>query len=145
MRSAVPTLSAEQRQTLAQLADELVPAAEGMPAASDVDVHAEWIDRVLVVRPDLHATLTRILDQAAGKNTEEHIRELNSEAPEDLAALGLAVTGAYYLHPEVRERLGYPGQERRPPSANEAEHFLQDGLLDPVIQRGPVYRSTDDS
>ena len=41
------------RATFRAIADVLIPAAEGMPAASEVGVHGEVLDRILGLRPDL--------------------------------------------------------------------------------------------
>jgi hypothetical protein len=131
-----------QRATLAGLADELVPSALGMPAASEVDVHVKWIDRALKARPDLVPVLIRVLDAAAGEEPAEALRRLNEEDPDGVGALGTLVTGAYYLHPKVRKLIGYPGQKENPALPDEAEHYLGGGILDPVIARGPIYRST---
>ena len=46
-------LSGEDRAAYARLADVLIPAAEGMPSASEVDVHTRWVDQALRLRPDL--------------------------------------------------------------------------------------------
>ena len=42
---------------------------------------------------------------------------------------------------KVRKRIRFPGQGKRPPFSDEAEYDLRDGLLDPVIERGPVTES----
>lgn len=136
------SLDAEQRATLTRLADELVPAALDMPSASEVDVPGEWADRVLAVRPDLGPGVLRVLDAAKGADPGTILRRLNEEDPEGIGALGTLVTGAYYLHPRVRELLGYPGQPNAPVSPGESDHYLRDGILDPVRKRGPVYRPT---
>jgi len=39
----------------------------------------------------------------------------------------------------VRARIGYPGQRRDPARFEEAVDQLSDGILDPVIARGPIY------
>lgn len=137
-----PTLDDEQRATLAALADELVPAALGMPAASEVDVQGEWVDRVLRARPDLGPNLLRTLDGARGQDPADVVHRLNEEDADGMATLGTVVTGAYYLHPRVRELLGYRGQPHAPASPGESDHYLRDGILDPVRARGPVYRPT---
>ena len=49
--------------------------------------------------------------------------------------LGTAVAGAYYLHPDVRARLGYPGQVPRPINALEFPAFEAEGLLDHLVTR----------
>lgn len=132
----------ESRATLAALADVLVPEAEGMPAASQVDVQGRWVDRVLRVRPDLAGELARVLGAARGHEPVAEVARLQQEDPEGFAVLALAVTGAYYLHPRVRKLIGYPGQKKNPPYPDEADYYLRDGLVEPVTSRGPIYRPT---
>lgn len=130
------------RGTLADLADVLVPAAEGMPAASEAGVAGAGLDQVLAARPDLRATLEGLLAGAAGADPRAEVNRLAAEAPDAFATLALVVTGGYYLDPEVRRRIGYPGQVPNPAAPGEAEHDLRGGLLDPVLARGPLYRAT---
>jgi hypothetical protein len=56
--------------------------------------------------------------------------------------LTAVVPGAYFLNPETRAALGYPGLERRPIDPDAAPDYDDDGLLASVIERGPVYRAT---
>lgn len=135
-------LDTESRATLAALADVLVPEAEGMPAASRAEVHGKWVDRVLRVRPDLTPDLVRVLDAARGRDPVAEIARIQQEDAAGFGALALAVTGAYYLNPRIRKLIGYPGQKPNPPYPDEADYYLRDGLLDPVIARGPIYRPT---
>jgi hypothetical protein len=132
----------ESRATLAALADVLVPEAEGMPAASQVDVHGKWVDRVLRVRPDLVDVLSRVLGEARGRDPVTEVARLQQDDPDGFAVLALAVTGAYYLNPRIRKRIGYPGQKSNPPYPDEADYYLRDGLVGPVTARGPIYRPT---
>ena len=63
---ATAVLDADARARLADLADVLIPAGINLPSASEADVHHEWIDRVLTVRPDLIELLrTRSVRQAS--------------------------------------------------------------------------------
>lgn len=41
--------------------------------------------------------------------------------------------------PAVRARIGYPGQRRDPARLEEAADQISDGILDPVLARGPIY------
>jgi hypothetical protein len=41
---------------------------------------------------------------------------------------------------DVRERLGYPGQQARP--FEPRPDYEEDGLIQSVIERGPIYRPT---
>jgi len=45
------------REHLGELADALIPAKSGMPAASEAGAVGEWLAGVLPARPDLEAPL----------------------------------------------------------------------------------------
>jgi len=130
----------DSRATLAALADVLVPEAEGMPAASQVEVQGKWLDRVLRARPDLASDLARVLVEARGREPVAEIARLQQGDPSGFATLALCVTGAYYMNPRIRKLIGYPGQIKNVPYPDEADYYLRDGLLDPVLERGPIYR-----
>ena len=134
-----PTLTTEQRETFFALADALIPAAHGMPAASEAGAVDKWLARALAARPDLVPALLELLDDAGGRDPEKEARRLHAEEPERFAALAAIASGGYYMNLKVRKRIGYPGQGKRPPFPDEAEYDLRDGLLDPVIERGPIH------
>ena len=50
-------MSGIDRQTLSALADELIPAADGMPSASQAGAAGRLLDEVLAVRGDLEEPL----------------------------------------------------------------------------------------
>jgi choline dehydrogenase-like flavoprotein len=131
---------AEQRAVFAALADVLIPAADGMPAAGEVDVGGKWLDRALGARPDLEPVLARVLSEAAERDPDAEVRRLHDEDPEGFEALSLLASGAYTMHAKVRKRLGYPGQKQNPPLPDEAEYYLDGGLLDPVLALAPFGR-----
>ncbi|MGY1644188.1 hypothetical protein ACI782_24025 [Geodermatophilus sp. SYSU D00703] len=136
------TIDATQRSTLAALADVLVPAAEGMPAASEVGVAAEGLDRVLRVRPDLEADLSRVLRAGTGPDAAEQIRDLQRDDPAAFEALAMTVTGAYYTDKRVRDLIGYPGQLYDRQRLERDQIDASDPMLQRVVGRGPVYRPT---
>ena len=139
------SLDPRRRETLAALADVLIPAAEGMPRASDAGVAGKWLDRVVAARPDILADLVRVLDGAAGKDPAAEVRRLQEDGASGFGALALAATGGYYMNPKIRRLIGYPGQKRNPPYPDEADFYLRDGFLDPVRERGSIYRPTPPS
>ena len=47
---------------------------------------------------------------------------------------------AYFLNERVRQQIGYAGQTAL--QLDERPDYLDDGLLDSVIRRGPIYRPT---
>ncbi len=134
------TIENKDRSTLAGLADVLIPASAGFPSASQVGVAAEGLDQVLAVRPDLAKPLKVILQSAKGRNPAEVVAQLQDENPASFAALAEIVAGAYFMNPQVRVAIGYHGQVPQP-LASRPDH-LNDGLLQPVIDRGPIYRPT---
>ncbi len=79
---------------------------------------------------------------AVEPDPETRLAQLRGDDPAALETLVLLVTGAYYMHPKVRKLIGYPGQKATPEYPDEAEYYLSDGLLDPVLARGPIYRPT---
>ena len=112
------------------LADQLIPGEDGMPSASEAGATGRWLDAVLEARPDLRAPLERL-------DPEASLATLPERDPDGWAALTSAVVAAYYFNPEVRERIGYPGQQAIPLGPPDHEE-----LLDSVVARGPVYRPT---
>jgi len=133
------------RDAFGALADVLLPATDDLPAPTSVDVHGRWLDRVLAARPDLAEPLAAILAAAQGADATAAARRLHATDPEAFAILSLAVTGAYYLSPTVRRRIGYPGQKADPAPDDEPEYWLRDGILDPVAARGPRWRRPPDA
>ena len=112
-----------------------------MPAASQAGVAGRGLDELLASRPDLADDLRSLLDAAAGVDPAEAIR-LYQRAPDGaaMAILSTVVPGAYYLDPDIRARIGYPGQQAiaiPDPSMDRAD----EALLRPVIERGPIHRS----
>jgi hypothetical protein len=129
------------RERLSELADALIPAASDMPSATEAGAVGEWFDAVLAARPDLSVPLAGVTAATAGMEPAEAIAALPARDPAAWAAFTTAVPAAYFMNPEVRERLGYPGQEAVPIDPDAPPDYLEDGLLDSVRARPPVYRS----
>lgn len=129
----------EERMRLASIGDALIPAAHGMPAASEVGVGDAQLDLVLAARPDLAEALHRGLAHVAAdpRRLFAALEETDTEA---FGAIVLAILGGYYMHPDVRRRLGYPGQVPIPPDVNGSPEWEREGLLDGVRRRGRIYR-----
>src|SRR5690349_24841358 len=138
------TFNQEERMLLGRLADELTPAGDGMPAASVAGVADEWLDAVLAARPDLavglKSLLQKALDWPAAAAAMDYFR---SNDPEAFGVLTEIAAAAYFMNPEVQRAIGYSGQEPRP--MDPRPDYLDDGLLEAVIRRGPIYRPTPGS
>jgi hypothetical protein len=136
-------LTDEQREVLREYADTLIPGGAGLPSASEVDVHMKWIDRVLRARPDLSPHVLAVLKSDGEPRAE--LDRWRLEKRETFDGFTLAVAGGYFMNPRVRKLLGFPGAapKRKPPYPDEADYYLDDGqLLEPVLERGPIYRTT---
>lgn len=131
------------RETFKGIADVLIPNAEGMPAASEVGVHEETLDMILGLRPDLRENFVRGLTSIQGKEPRDAANALNMSDGHALTAIGLVASAGYYMSPVVREKIGYPGQQSRPdPDPDATPPYVADGMLQKVIDRGPIFRST---
>ena len=137
------TATLELRDWLRPLADALIPAGDGMPAASAVGVADAQLDLVLSACPDLNRHLGRALALTAGMAPAEVLAALAELDPTAHGALLEAVAGGYYAHPQVRELLGYAGQRPVPLRPEDYPEYLAQGLLERVVERGPVYRQAD--
>lgn len=140
-KTPAPSFDTEQRARLASLADVLMPAGEGLPAPSDIEVQGLWLDQAVAALPAMAEALPAVL--AMPGSPSEVIQRLQAEQPQVFVAFSFLVSGAYLMHPHVRHALGYegPAVQPNPPLEGETEYYLEDGLLDPVIARGPIYRA----
>ena len=135
------------RARLARIADVLVPAYEQMPAASSVGIAGDLLDRALRARPDLTADCRRAVTACADPPSPEALEQLAEADPGGFSALMVLVLGGYYMSAEVRKLLHYAGQEALRIDIGELPAYIEEGLLDEVTDRGPIYRTTppDDS
>jgi hypothetical protein len=133
---------AGRRAVLAAAGDVLIPKGDGMPSASEAGVAMRWLDEVLRLRPDFGPQLAAVLDRIKGADLAAAMERLRAEDPAGFAVLAEVVAGGYFLNPEVRSSIGYPGQQSVPIEHEEPPDYEQDGLIASVIARGPVYRPT---
>jgi hypothetical protein len=131
-------LDDRERGTIAAIADYLIPAAGAMPSAADV-VDEGRLAFVLRARPDLAEPLGAALRADLGDDVGERLARLAAE-PANLAALQLAIVGGYYTDRRVRDLIGYPGQSAIELRSWEYPAYLEEGLIDAVLARGPVWR-----
>ena len=135
---SAPSPTAAQRSVLAGLADVLIAEGRGMPAASRVGVAGGLLDRCLEAAPVLAEPLLALLDEAPADAPATYARDLAANHPDDFAVLSTVVVGAYYLSPQVRDLIGYPGQEPSPLTVAAEPDYLD--MLERVYERHPGYR-----
>jgi len=127
-----------RQAALAAVADYFIPAAHGMPSAADV-LTDDRLNFVLNARPDLVAPLQAALGPDLATDVEGRLRALASE-PDNLGALQLVIVAGYYTDKRVRELIGYPGQAAIEVKSWLYPEYLEEGLIDAVMARGPVWR-----
>jgi hypothetical protein len=138
-RGATALLDDGELATFRAMADVLIPAAHGMPSAGDV-VDVDRLRFVLSARPDLLEPLRAALRPGLDDDPRVRVESLERDAPGDLAALHLVLVGGYYTDTQVRDLIGYPGQMALELRSWEYPAYLEEGLIDAVLARGPVWR-----
>jgi hypothetical protein len=121
---------------LAALSDVLIPSA------SQAGVAEQWLDAVLTALPEVAEPLAALLLTLAGQDPAVAAARLQNEDPASFDLLCTVVAGAYFLNPDVRRSIGYPGQQPVPIQVESPPDYEQDGLLASVLSRGPIYRPT---
>lgn len=132
------TLSDDERAMFTAIADHLIPAAHGMPSAAQI-VTDDRLQFVLRSRPDLSEPLKAALRSGLGADLADRLARLADE-PTNLSALQLTIVAGYYTEKRVRELIGYPGQMALELRSWEYPAYLEEGLIDAVLARGPVWR-----
>jgi len=132
------TLDATALETFVAVAKHLIPAAHGMPSAAEV-VDDHRLQFVLRARPDLLEPLAAALRPELGSDVTARLAALASE-PANLGALQLAIVAAYYSDKRVRDLVGYPGQMAIEVKSWLLPAYIEEGLIDAVLARGPVWR-----
>ena len=141
MRATDPLVGFDDQRmaVLSAVADHLIPEAHGMPSAGAV-VDATRLRFVLSARPDLADPLRAALRPELGDDPAGRLAVLERDEPEHHGAVVLAVVGGYYTDRDVRDRLGYPGQQAKQLYSWKYPEYMEEGLIDTVLARGPVWR-----
>jgi len=132
----------EARSRLALLADQLIPAGDGMPSASEAGVAGEWLDAIVAAEPGFGPALASVLAEADVSDPAGALKRIETTDPNGWGTLTTVVAGAYFLNPAIAKKVGYPGRPAIPVDDGSEPDWLQDGLLDSVKSRGPIYRPT---
>lgn len=128
-----------RRAALAAIADFLIPAAHDMPSAADV-VTDDRLRFVLTARPDLLEPVNAALRPELGNDPKARLDVLGTDEPANLGALQLVIVSAYYTDRRVRDLIGYPGQMAIEVKSWVYPDYLEEGLIDALLARGPVWR-----
>ena len=135
-------MNEQLRSVFAALADQLIPAEDGMPSGGEVALERGALDAVLAVRPDVIEGLEAVLGAVTGADPAAEVERIKLEDPNSFDLLCTVVAGGYFMDPGVQGALGYEGQGPKPIIAEQPPDYERDGLLASVVERGTIYRST---
>lgn len=130
----------EPLATLQQIGCLVIRPEDGIPGFAETDPDGKIL-AIALGHAGRH--LRPILDALAAQSAdglEDRLRELTRHEPEMFAALRDVLVCSYLSTPAMWRLLGYGGRVPRPAAAGEAEGYLADGILDPVVARGPIYQ-----
>jgi hypothetical protein len=138
------SLTDDESATLLRIADCLIPAAGPNPKASDAEDYAAYLQLALAARSDVFDSVlaaVHTLADVADRDLWDALKTMWAEDKFTFDPLSAIVAGAYFMTPQVKALIGYPGQHRDPAGLEDAADELETGILDPVIERGPIYVS----
>lgn len=135
-------LTAAQLSAALEMAEWFMPPTPGFPTNADADPDMSVLRLVLdQFRPSM-PQITAALDQAAQEETDTYLRRIRDGDTLTYELLRVLFIGRYLSCRPVWAVLGYTGRRRLPIQPGDAERDLQDGILDPVVARGKIFRPT---
>lgn len=142
MTDQIYVLAPAHRDVLRAFADVLTPGGHGFPTAVEADpdesVLALAIHHVQLQMGEIEATL----EKAVGQDAAAFLGALERDEPQRFEQVRSLLVCRYLTCRPVWKLLGYAGQRPSRPVPGEAEVYLRDSILDPVVRRGPIYIPT---
>ena len=136
-------LTSAEYESAARLADLLCCGPEHPIARpSECPEFAELLNLALATRSDVFDEVCAALNEA-GSAGDAHawLHDLYARNRRNFNDLAMVLAGAYLMVPAVRAHVNYPGQGRNPAPYDQIADELSSGILDPVMERGPIHRS----
>lgn len=132
-------MNASLMSRLLEIAERLVPTTDTMVGAGSVPDAEKYIERALESRPDLGEGLEDAVRECTDQVIDAAVRgtSVDLRAFDQVATL---VIGAYYMNPVARRQIGYPGQLALEYDPMEYVSWVDEGLLNQVMSRGPRFR-----
>jgi hypothetical protein len=137
-------LTEVEQVNLLRVADCLIPASGPNPKASDADQYLQFLNLALSARADVFDEVLAAVIVLADVSDDDlwgALKQMWSQDREIFDPLSSIVAGAYFMTPQIKELIGYPGQHRDVPGLEEAADELGTGILEPVLERGFIYVS----
>ena len=140
-----PITDAESAALL-RVADCLIPESGPNPKASDAADYLPYLHLALAARCDVFEAVVASALSLRDVPDDDLWAALRTMWAQDQAAfdqMSTVLAGAYFMSPQVKTLIGYPGQHRDPAGFEDAANELETGILDPVLERGPIYVSAN--
>ena len=140
-----PITDAESAALL-RVADCLIPESGPNPKASDAQDYLPYLHLALAARADAFEAVVASALSLRDVPDDDLWAALRTMWAQDRAAfdqMSTVLAGAYFMSPQVKTLIGYPGQHRDPAGFEDAANELETGILDPVLERGPIYVSAN--
>ncbi|WP_026919867.1 hypothetical protein [Gordonia polyisoprenivorans] len=140
------SLTEMERATLLRIADTLIPESGENPAASQARDFERYLDLALAARADVFDLVEKAVEalhDVDGDALRSALRSLWAEDKVTFDPLSSIIAGAYFMTPQVKELIGYPGQHRDAAGFEDAANELETGILEPVLERGSIYISAN--
>ncbi len=137
-------LTDAENTALLRIADTLIPESGPNPKASDASEFGAYLQLALAARADVFDAVLKAVQELAGVADEDLYGALKQMSADDkftFDPLSSIVAGAYFMTPQVKDLIGYPGQRRDPAGLEDAANELGTGILEPVLERGFIYVS----
>ncbi|MEU2234715.1 hypothetical protein [Streptomyces vietnamensis] len=129
------------RSGAARLADLWFPGSARSPRMTALPGYEALLRRALQADPELSEAFFQAAELAA--EGDELTADVVAGWPVELAeAAFYFLSSTYYMAPEARRAVGYPGQARTPSAEATPDQLVDDALLAPVLALGPTYIPT---
>jgi hypothetical protein len=132
-------LTLAERQTLAALADVLIPPSPKGISASEAGLSGDLLDKLETFAPERLPLLRRAIAFTASQTPEEALAHLRREDTPAYDSFCETIGALYFMVPRVRDAVGFPGRLPKPARIEVTD--IED-LLMPVLEAGFAPRPT---
>jgi len=130
----IDTLNEGERKALHTAMDEIIPAGDGMPSATDAG-GIEYLERVMRQELEVAKAIRGLL---AELKVHKALSEFEAKAPTEFARLRDLVYESYYTQPKIWKLLGYENY----PTDHKGPHLapFDESILAEVRSKPKFYR-----
>lgn len=136
------TVDREEIARLRALAEVLIPAQGVMPGAGSVHDFDLWLERAVRAAGYSPEELRAAIVTLPASIDWEGARTLSLAKPDSFAVLSTLACAAYYMSPDVLEKLGFPADRKDPAGPEDFATEFETGLFEKMLSRPPLFRDT---